>query len=101
MLNIIRLRKPIQRKLKYFVYLARCNDGSYYTGYTNDLERRIVLHNKGNGAKYLRGKGPVELVYVKEYKYYKNALNEEKRIKKMRKEQKQELIDNYEKNNRE
>jgi len=54
------------------------------------------LHNKGNGAKYLRGKLPVELVYAKEYRYYKNALRAERKIKKLRSWQKQELIRIYE-----
>jgi putative endonuclease len=89
------LRKPIPRKLKYFVYILRCSDGSYYTGYTNDLEKRIALHNKGNGAKYLRGKGPVKLVYVKEYRYYKNAIHAERNIKKLTKSAKENLIRNY------
>ena len=79
----------------FCVYIVQCNNGSYYTGYTKNLENRLNLHNKGLGAKYLRGKGPVELVYCKEYRYYKNAFNEELRIKKMRKQQKQELIKDY------
>ncbi|MBI3317876.1 MAG: GIY-YIG nuclease family protein, partial [Candidatus Omnitrophica bacterium] len=44
----------------YAVYMVRCTDGTYYTGLTNNLEARIKLHNAGNGAKYLRGKGPVK-----------------------------------------
>ena len=92
------MRREIARKSKYYVYILKCKNGTYYTGYTNNIGNRIKLHNKGYGAKYLRGKGPVELVYVKEYRYYKNALNAELRIKKMRKEQKQELIKNYENN---
>lgn len=51
---------------KYFVYMVRCADGTYYTGSTNDFGNRIKLHNAGNGAKYLRGKEPVQLVYAKE-----------------------------------
>jgi len=90
--------KIARRKSKYYVYILECGDGTYYTGYTNNLEKRVKLHNKGKGAKYVRGRGPVKLVYCKEHKYYKNALNEERRIKKMRKENKQELIRNYENN---
>lgn len=91
----MRLRKPIQRKSKYFVYILKCSDDTYYAGYTNDLEKRITLHNKGNGAKYLRGKRPVELVYAKEYKYYKSALNWEREIKSYTRKEKEELIKTY------
>ncbi len=95
----MRLRKPIPRKAKYFVYIVQCSDGTYYTGYTNNLENRIKMHNQGNGAKYLRGKKPVKLVYAKEYRYYKNALKEERRIKGLRKELKEKLANEYEENN--
>ncbi|MBU2567483.1 MAG: GIY-YIG nuclease family protein, partial [Elusimicrobia bacterium] len=70
------LRNPIKRKSKFYVYILECKDGTYYTGYTNNLEKRIELHNKGYGAKYLRGKLPVELVYYKEYKTRKSAMHE-------------------------
>jgi putative endonuclease len=65
------MRRKIKRKDTFFVYIVQCSDGTYYTGYTNNLENQINLHNNGRGAKYLRGKVPVQLVYVKEYKYYK------------------------------
>ncbi|MCX5634120.1 MAG: GIY-YIG nuclease family protein [Phycisphaerae bacterium] len=87
------------RKGKYWVYIVRCKDGTCYTGYTNNLGKRIALHNSGNGAKYLRNKLPVVLVYAKEYRYYKNALNREKNIKKLTRQQKEELIRIYEINN--
>ena len=48
-----------------FVYMLRCKDGSLYTGWTNDLEHRLAMHNSGRGAKYTRGRGPLELVYSK------------------------------------
>jgi len=65
----------------------------------NNIEDRVKLHNKGHGAKYLRGKLPVKLVYAKEYRYYKNALCAERRIKKLTREQKERLIRVYETNN--
>jgi putative endonuclease len=83
------------RKSKYWVYTVQCRDGTYYTGYTNDLENRIAMHNRGNGAKYLRGKLPVKLVYAKEYRYYKNALRAERRVKKLTRVQKLKLIRIY------
>ncbi len=85
----------IKRKDKFYVYIIKCKNGTYYTGYTNNLESRIKLHNKGNGARYLRGKSPVQLVYAKEYKYYKNALSAEKNMKKLTRKEKEVLIENY------
>ncbi len=88
----------LKRKDKFYVYIVKCKNGTYYTGYTNNLENRVKLHNKGNGAKYLRGKLPVELVYAKEYKYYKNVLHAERNLKKLTRKQKECLIRNYENN---
>jgi putative endonuclease len=90
-----RSKKTIKREDGFFVYIVRCRDGAYYTGYTNDLESRITLHNRGDGAKYLKSKLPVKLVYAKEYRYYKNALRRERNIKKMTRRQKEELIRIY------
>jgi putative endonuclease len=86
----------VKRKDIFYVYIVRCADGTYYTGYTNNLEKRIKLHNNRNGARYLKSKLPVRLVYAKEYRYYKNVLHAERRIKKLRSWQKQELIRVYE-----
>jgi len=80
------------REGKFFVYIVQCSDGTYYTGYTNNLESRIALHNSSKGAKYLKGKLPVKLVFCKEYRYYKNALKGERRIKKLTRKQKEKLI---------
>ncbi len=80
---------------KYYVYMVKCTNGYYYTGYTNNVEKRIKMHNNGQGAKYLRGKGPVELAYLEHYQYYKCALNREKEIKKLTREQKEELVASY------
>jgi len=83
------------RRNQYFVYIVECRNGTYYTGYTNGLERRLKEHDRGTGAKYLRGKGPVTLVYAKEFKYYKNALRAERNLKKMTRKRKEELIRIY------
>ncbi len=85
----------MKHRHKCFVYVVACADGSYYTGCTKDLSRRIKEHNENRGAKYLRGKLPIHLVYVKGYCYYKNALHAEHKIKKLRKKQKEELIYAY------
>jgi len=90
------MRRKIKRKGNFFVYIVECSNGTYYTGYTNNLDNRIKLHNNGHGAKYLRGKAPIKLVYAKEYKYYKNALNAERNLKKLTRKRKEGLIRNYE-----
>jgi putative endonuclease len=88
-------KKIIRREGRFFIYIVQCRNGTYYTGYTKNLEERVSLHNSGNGAKYLRGKLPVKMVYAKEYRYYKNALRAERRIKKLTWAQKLKLIRNY------
>lgn len=85
----------MKRHDKYFVYIIEDKNGTYYTGYTNDINKRFELHEKGRGAKYLRGRAPLKLVFVKEYAYYKNALGAERRIKTYTRERKEELIKIY------
>ena len=92
-------RKAIKREGRFFVYIVQCRYGTCYTGYTQNLKERVSLHNSGKGAKYLRGKLPVKLVYTKEYHYYKNALSAERRIKGLTREQKSKLIRSYADNN--
>ncbi|MDD5454723.1 MAG: GIY-YIG nuclease family protein [Candidatus Ratteibacteria bacterium] len=84
--------KKFKRRGVFYVYILKCQKGTYYTGYTNNLKNRIKLHEKGLGAKYLRGKSPLKLVYIKQYKYYKNAINAERDIKKLSRRQKEELV---------
>jgi putative endonuclease len=88
-------RRAFKRQGRFFVYIVQCKDGTYYTGYTKNLENRIALHKSGKGAKYVRNKLPIELVYTKKYRYYKCALNEEKRIKKLKPKQKLKLAMSY------
>lgn len=76
---------------KWFVYILKCNDGTLYTGITNNLDKRIAMHNKGTGAKYTRGRGPVALVKSWEFLTKSAALKEEHRIKKLSKEDKLKL----------
>jgi len=76
----------------YYVYILRCRGGSLYTGWTNDLAKRIEAHNKGQGAKYTKGRGPVELIYHEEYSNKSEALKREYAIKRFSKAQKLELI---------
>ena len=90
------MKSKIKRKGTYYVYMLRCNNGTLYTGYTNNLENRIKLHNKGYGAKYTRDRRPVKLVWFKEYKYFKRAFKVEIAIKKLTHKQKEELVKEYE-----
>lgn len=78
-----------------FVYMLRCKDGSLYTGWTNDLEHRLAMHNSGRGAKYTRGRGPLELVYSEELPDKEAALRRECAIKKLRREQKIALLQTW------
>lgn len=78
-----------------FVYMLRCKDGSLYTGWTNDLEHRLSMHNSGRGAKYTRGRGPLELVYSEELPDKEAALRRECAIKKLRREQKLALLQTW------
>ena len=76
----------------YWVYILRCSDGTLYTGITDDVERRLKAHNSGKGAKYTRGRGPVELVYREEQPDKSAALKREAAIKKLSRAQKLLLI---------
>lgn len=78
---------------KFFVYILKCSDGTYYTGYTNNLEKRVNTHNAGKGAKYTRCRLPVQLVYFIECKTKEKAMSLEWSIKhKMTRKEKEKLI---------
>jgi len=75
-----------------YCYIVECADGTYYTGWTTDPQRRVVTHNKGLGAKYTKMRRPVKLVYVEELPDRKSAMKRERAIKKMTREGKQKLF---------
>ena len=77
----------------WYVYILRCSDGTLYTGSTDDVQRRLAVHNSGKGAKYTRGRTPVEVVYSEECEGYSAALKREYAIKQLTRQQKMELID--------
>ncbi|MDD7281761.1 GIY-YIG nuclease family protein [Floccifex sp.] len=79
----------------HYVYIVECNDQTYYTGYTNNVEHRIHLHNTGKGAKYTRCRGPVHLVYYEQFDNKSDALKREYAIKQLTRQQKKELIHNF------
>ncbi len=76
-----------------YVYILKCSDNTLYTGWTNNLEKRIKTHNLGKGAKYTKSRLPVELVYFEVYESKSEALKREAEIKKMNRAKKLELIE--------
>lgn len=77
-----------------FTYIVRCADGSLYTGWTNDLNKRLKAHNEGeDGAKYTRHKRPVVLVYFEGFSTKEEAMSREYRIKQMTRQEKLELVE--------
>lgn len=75
-----------------YTYILRCSDNSLYTGWTNDLEKRVAAHNAGRGAKYTRAHRPVSLVYQESFETREEAMKREAAIKKMSHSQKEQLI---------
>lgn len=76
-----------------YVYMLRCRDGSLYTGWTNDLEKRLKAHNSGVASKYTRTRLPAELVYFEEWESKEAAMSREWHIKRFTREEKLKLID--------
>ncbi|MBR2296406.1 MAG: GIY-YIG nuclease family protein [Clostridia bacterium] len=76
-----------------YAYIVECSDGTLYTGYTNNLEKRMKVHNSGKGAKYTRSRLPVRLVYFEEYETKELAQSREWQIKQMTRQQKLQLIE--------
>lgn len=78
----------------YYVYILCCSDQSLYTGYTNNLNHRLDVHNQGKGAKYTKSRRPVSLVYYECFETKSEALKREYQIKQLKREQKLSLIKN-------
>lgn len=76
----------------HYVYILKCNDGSLYTGYTNNLEQRLAKHESGKGAKYTRGRGPFELAYWESFETKTAAMRKEFQIKRLSRTKKEALI---------
>ena len=77
----------------HWVYVIRCADGTLYTGYTTDVERRVAEHDAGEGAKYTRGRTPVELVHAECFETRSAALSREHAIKARSRAAKERLIE--------
>lgn len=76
----------------YYTYILKCRDDSLYTGWTNNLEKRLITHNEGKGAKYTKARRPVELVYYEEFQTREEAMKREYAIKQMSRKEKEALI---------
>ena len=75
-----------------YTYIVKCSDGSLYTGWTNDLEKRIRAHNDGKGAKYTKSRRPVVLAYYEAFQTKEEAMRREWEIKQLDREQKMKMI---------
>ena len=77
----------------WYLYILRCKDNTLYTGITTDVEKRLEAHRSGKGAKYTRGRGPLELVYREVCGSHSDALKRELEIKKLPREEKRKLLE--------
>ena len=75
-----------------YTYILKCKDDSLYTGWSNDLKKRITSHNAGKGAKYTKARRPVELVYYEEFQTREEAMKREYAIKQLSRKEKEALI---------
>ena len=78
--------------MENITYILRCSDNTLYTGWTNDIEARLAAHNSGQGAKYTRGRRPVELVYLERFDTRQEAMRREVYIKRLSRADKLKLI---------
>lgn len=89
--KILTLSK-VKGQIMNYTYILKCKDGTYYTGWTNHLEKRIQDHNDGKGAKYTKARRPVELVYWEKFVTKEEAMKREYAIKQMTRKKKEKLI---------
>ena len=74
-----------------YTYILKCKDETLYTGWTNDIEKRLEAHNAGKGAKYTRSRRPVELVYLEQFETKEEAMSREVKVKQLSRKEKDEL----------
>ena len=75
-----------------YTYILECSDGTYYTGWTNDLEKRVKMHNAGKGAKYTKPRRPVVLAYYEAFQTKEEAMRREREIKQLSRKEKEQLV---------
>ena len=76
-----------------YTYIVECSDGTLYTGWTNNLEKRLEAHNAGKGAKYTKTRRPVKLVYQEQFETKEEAMSREYAIKQLTRKEKLKLIE--------
>ncbi len=77
---------------KYYAYLARCSDDTFYAGYTNDINCREKVHNQGKGARYTRVRRPIKIVYFEEFVNRSDAMKREYELKHLSRKNKEKLV---------
>ncbi|MBN3543844.1 GIY-YIG nuclease family protein [Fictibacillus barbaricus] len=82
----------VKNNVNHYIYILECGDGSYYTGYTNDLTQRLRKHEEGKGAKYTRGRGPLRLVFQESFSTKQEAMRMEFAVKKLNRSEKERII---------
>lgn len=75
-----------------YTYILQCKDGTYYTGWTNDIRKRLHIHRSGQGAKYTKGRGPLTLVHLEVFDTQSEAMKREAFIKTLSRAEKEELL---------
>lgn len=90
---VLSCRKEVFMETQWYLYILRCKDGTLYTGITTQVEKRLEAHRAGRGAKYTRGRAPLELVYRETCGTHSDALKREHQIKSLSREEKQKLIE--------
>lgn len=83
----------MEKTYDHLFYVLECGDGSYYAGYTNNLEHRVRVHNEGKGAKYTRAKRPVRCIYYEEYETKRAAMQAEYEFKQLTRDAKERYIE--------
>lgn len=78
-----------------YTYMLRCQDGSLYTGWTTDIDKRVRMHNEGKGAKYTHSRRPVKLVYYETFGTKEEAMSREYAIKRLKKKEKEDLAKSW------
>ena len=86
------LRKVLSMTKNNYTYILECSDGTYYCGWTNDLEKRLSAHNNGTASKYTRIRRPVKLVYYETFETKQEAMSREYHIKQLKRKEKESLI---------
>jgi len=84
---------------KAYMYVLECRDGSYYTGYTTDVKRRLAVHSSGKGAKYTRARLPVKLIYAQGFASKEEAMSAEALLKRKTRMQKEHYLKEYQNKN--